>query len=226
MDRLKSFLNHGDGNGDGYGSGYGDGCGYGSGDGSGYGYGNGNGNGDGYGNGDGNGQGNGNGHGNGQGNGNGNGDGDIPRLNGEDVYHVDGIPTVLRSVVGNIAKGAIVKQDLSLFPCFVARAGDYWAHGTTAREALRDAQAKRNEDAPEEDRIEAFWEKFSRTDRYTGHQLLDAHRALTLSCEMGCAAFVKSKEIDLDATFTVDEFIDITKDAYEPDLMRQLKEWK
>ena len=120
----------------------------------------------------------------------------------------------------------MVNDDLTLSPCFIARVGDHWAHGETAREALRDAQAKHAEDSSDEERIEAFWKQFNRTDRYTGHQLLAAHRALTLSCEMGCAHFVKSQAIDLDASFAVDEFIDITKDAFATDLMRQLKAWK
>lgn len=81
-DRIKQFLNIGDGSG----SGFGFGSGSGSGDGDGYGYGFG-----------------------------------VKSINGNPIYVVDNIPTIITNVKGNIAKGFILHTDLSLTPCFIVK---------------------------------------------------------------------------------------------------------
>lgn len=40
---------------------------------------------------------------------------------GKNVYLIDGVPTIIESARGNIAKGHILQNDFSLTPCFVVK---------------------------------------------------------------------------------------------------------
>lgn len=64
--------------------------------------------------------GSGDGYGSGYGSGYGYGDG-IKRFNGETVYRIDGVNTLIRSVRGNTAHGAILNDDLTLTSCYIAK---------------------------------------------------------------------------------------------------------
>ena len=86
-DRIKQFLNIGDG--------------YGSGDGYGYG---------------------------------------VKSINGNPIYVVDNIPTIITNVKGNIAKGFILHTDLSLTPCFIVKKNNQFSHGNTLHEAFESLQ--------------------------------------------------------------------------------------
>ena len=250
-DRIKQFLSIGCGSGDGSGdgSGYGCGCGYGcgsgsgcgcgSGDGSGYGcgdgYGYGSGSGDGYGYGygygSGSGYGYGDGYGYGYGYGSGYGDGDgygygsgIKSINGNSIYVVDSIPTIITNVKGNIAKGFILQSDLSLTPCFIAKENNQFSHGNTLHEAFESLREKLYDDSTEEERILKFKEHFSDFSRkYSAKDLFIWHHVLTGSCKAGREAFCKDKGIDVDNDrFTVYEFIELTKNSYGGEIIRKL----
>ena len=121
----------------------------------GYGYGNGsgNGNGDGYGNGSGYGNGDGDGYGNG------NGDG-IQEFDGHELYDIDGVPTAITSIRGNIARGFILERNVIRKPCFIVKEQDKFAHGGTLRDAFTSLQEKLYDDSTEEERIAAFKSKF------------------------------------------------------------------
>lgn len=218
---------HGYGNGGGYGDGYGNGCGYGYGNGNGYGYGygygDGNGNGYGYGDGHGDGHGcgggNGCGYGDGYGNGNGHGHGYGlcgTSLNGKPIHCIDAVPTIIESVHGNIARGYVVGQDWSLKPCFVARVDNFFAHGDTAHDAVRDATNKALRNEPVERRIERFKAAYPDFDQpIAAKELFDWHNILTGSCLFGRQQFCKEHGIDIDNDqFTVREFVELTKNAY------------
>ena len=126
---------HGHGNGSGSGSGYDDGYGDGSGYGSGYGddsgYGNGCGNGSGYGNG-------------------------IASVEGIRIHMIDDTPTQLTYIRGNIAKGYMMREDLSFVPCYVVKQADTFAHGETLHAAMEALREKPFEDMPDEERCKAF----------------------------------------------------------------------
>ena len=220
LTKVAAFLSYGDG--DGYGDGYGYGSGYGSGDGDGDGYGYGSG----YGDGDGDGDGDGSGYGDGYGDGSGYGDGyGLKTINGEAVYEIDGVPTVLRHIRGEIAKGGIVKRDLSIEPCFVVKRGDLFAHGETLKTAMEALREKLFEDMSEEDRIRAFVEAHAWGREYPDTDFFDWHHRLTGSCEMGRRQFAAERGLDkLDGKRTVAEFIDLTRNAYGGDVIRRLEE--
>ena len=208
-DRIKQFLSIGSGSGSGYGSGYG----YGYGDGSGSGYGSG----DGYGSGSGSGDGDGSGSGSGSGYG-------IKSINGNSIYVVDNIPTIITNVKGNIAKGFILQSDLSLTPCFIAKENNQISHGNTLHEAFESLREKLYDDSTEEERILKFKEHFSDFSRkYSAKDLFIWHHVLTGSCKAGREAFCKDKGIDVDNDrFTVYEFIELTKNSYGGEIIRKL----
>ena len=224
-DKIKQFLNTGSGSG--YGSG--DGSGYGSGDGSGYGSGYGSGDGDGSGDGYGDGSGYGSGYGSGDGDGSGDGYGDgygsgVKSVNGNTIYIVDNIPTIITNVKGNIAKGFIFQSDLSLTPCFIVKGNNQFSHGSTLHEAFESLQEKLYDDSTEEERIDKFKENFSDfSKKYSAKELFVWHHILTGSCKAGRESFCRDKGIDVDNDkFTVYEFIELTRNSYGGEVIRKL----
>ena len=222
---IKQFLLTSYGFGSGEGSGYDDGYGDGSGDGDGYGYGYGSDDGSGYGFGSGEGSGydDGYGYGDSYGYGPGYGSG-IKSYNGHEVYIIDDMQTIIYSVHGNIARGATINSDLTLADCYIAKCGDYFAHGETAKQAMADAQSKVWQNKPIEERIGYVVEKYPDVDVLIEHSVLfSLHNFLTGSCLFGRQEFAKSHAIDpKHGSMTMREFINLTKGAYGGDNIRQL----
>ena len=182
----------------------------------------------GYGDGSGDGDGYGSGYGYGYGDGSGDGDGDgygVQLVNDERVYLIDGVQTVIRSIRGNIAKGAILRDDLTLTPCFIAKVDNSFAHGETLKQALAEAQEKAFDNMPLEARINAMLDEIKPGVKYLGRIFYKWHHILTGSCTMGRDQFVAQGGYDLDRdTFTVEEFIEITKNSYGRDAIKALAE--
>lgn len=201
MEGLTEFLraNYGDGSGsgNGYGSGNGSGFGYGLGDGSGYG--DGSGNGFGY------------GHG-------------IREFNGRVVNMIDNVPTIITAIFGNVARGYILRVDLTLQPCFVVKQDNCFAHGETLREAVNALREKLFEGMSEDERIEAFINEHDLGRKYPNQDLYDWHHRLTGSCDMGRREFAVGHGIDVEhGSMTVEEFIKLTENAYGGDTIKRLK---
>ena len=85
----------------------------------------------------------------------------IKSINGNSIYVVDNIPTIITNVKGNIAKGFILQSDLSLTPCFIAKENNQISHGNTLHEAFESLREKLYDDSTEEERILKFKEHFS-----------------------------------------------------------------
>lgn len=221
---IKTFLSTTsvfvDGNGYG-GGGSGGGCSYGDGSGAGFG----SGGGDGYSNGSGNCFGDGYGCGVGGCGGSYSGKG-VKELNGDNVYLIDCIQTIIKSVHGNIAQGFILKSDLTLQPCYIVKEQNYFAHGDTLHDAFTSLQEKLErlyDESTEEERIEAFVKKFPDYDMpYPNRDLFAYHNVLTGSCRMGRESFCKDKGINLDGSTTVRDFVFLTKDSYGSEIIRRL----
>ena len=231
---VKPGYGYGDGYGYGYGSGYGDGYGDGdgSGDGSGDGYGDGSGDGSGDGYGDGYGDGSGDGYGDGYGDGSGDGYGDgygdgsgdgVKNFCGNTVYYIDRVPTIIKAVHGNVARGRILGKDLTLKPCYIAKGNGYFAHGETLQDALDALEEKILDHLPVEEKIAQFLDKFQPFTFYDAKDFYHWHHTLTGSCEMGRKEFARDHEIDLENDMmTPERFMDLTKDAYGGSVIRQL----
>ena len=172
------------------------------------------GDGDGYGYGDGSGSGSGYGYGSG-----------VKTLNGEDVHRIDEVQTIIRSIKGNVAKGAILNSDLTLSPCFVVKQDNLFAHGKTLKEAMTALRDKLFEDMPEDERIAMFLRETEPDKKYPARYFYDWHHRLTGSCDMGRAAFARDHGIDVD-TYELDltEFFDLTRDAYGGDVIRKAEQ--
>ena len=136
-----------------------------------------------YGNGYGNGTGNGGGSIDGYGGGSDDGRG-IKSYNGHTVYTIDYTQTIIYSIFGNCAYGAILNCDLTTTPCYIAKVNGFFAHGKTLKEAYRDAKNKWCQNRPIEDRINEFVKVHPEVDT-PYNDLFTWHNILTGSCEMG-----------------------------------------
>ena len=227
MENVKDWLKdnygygygYGDGDGDGSGSVYGYGYGYSDGDGSGSVYGDGYG----YGYSDGYGSGRGSGDGSGDGSGSGRGSG-IKCFNGNDVYFIDGIPTIISHIKDGVAKGFILNKDFTKESCYIVKGNGYFAHGKTLKDARESLIEKFFESMDGEEVIEKFLDTFRNDEKYPGTEFFKWHHYLTGSCLMGRESFVKNRGLSLDDLYTVDEFIELCENDYGSDIIKQLKE--
>ena len=194
----------GDGSGSGYGSGFGSGFGSACGDGSGYGYASGYANASGYG-------------------GSYSGVFRIKSYVRNPVHYIDDIPTIIQSIRGNIAKCLILKPDLTTTPCFVVKVGNCFAHGSTIKEALTDAQRKHFLTIDEEERLFEFVKSHKWGLEYPDKDFYDWHNKLTVSCKMGRDMFAKEHGREkLDGKHTVEWFVELTKDAYGGEIIKRI----
>ena len=177
-----------------------------------------------YGSGSGSGYGSGDGSGDGSGSGYGYVKGGLSVLNGHDVYLIDNVPTIILSIHMALAKGFILNSDLTLSPCYVVKGDRMFAHGETPQAAQEALRKKMFENMNPDEAIEKFFETFKQGKRYSGHEFFEWHHYLTGSCEMGRTAFVRNRGIDLDKTYTVDEFIELTENDYGSEIIKNLKE--
>ena len=132
--------------------------------------------------------------------------------------------TIIYSVHGNIARGATINSDLTISDCYIAKCGDYLAHGETAKQAMADAQSKAWQNKPIEERIDLVVSKYPDVDVPIEHSaLFSLHNFLTGSCLFGRQEFAKAHYLDPEhGSMTMREFIHLTKDAYGGDNIRQL----
>lgn len=243
-EKIKKWLKvnidygFGEGDGSGYGGGYGNGYGYGSsysegdgyGDGSGYGSGYGYGNGYGYGEGDGTGYGSSNGTGYGSidsssyGYGDGYGYG-WKSINGNKIYRIDNVLTIITHLNKNIAKGKILNGDLTTEDCYVVKGHNEFSHGKTIKEAMQSLEEKIFDNMDTEETIEEFRKKFKDGRKYKGTTFFKWHHNLTGSCLMGRESFVKNNEIDLNKMYSVQEFIKLTENDFGGSVIRELKQY-
>ena len=138
---------------------------------------------------------------------------------------VDDTPTLIDQVRGTYAKGSILRGDLTLQPCFIARVGDCFAHGATMHEAQRAAEEKALEETPLEERIGKFVETFPDPDKAVPFaDLYKWHHILTGSCKMGRDEFVKARSLDTSKDYTPRYFITITATSYGSAQIKALAE--
>lgn len=165
--------------------------------------------------------------GSGDGYGDGSGDGyGIKSLNGESIRAIDGVLTIIRAVHGDFAKGAILRKDMSLVPCFVAKQNGKFAHGETLHKAREALLSKLFDDMPVEERVEAFVEAHDTEEPYPNSDFFEWHHRLTGSCEMGRREFALAHGIDVEhGSMTVAEFIGLTENDYGGGTIRKLRRY-
>ena len=140
------------------------------------------------------------------------------------MWAIDTVPTIIRSIHGNIAKGAILRGDLQLRPIYVAKCNGCFAHGESIAAALRDAEAKALQCEPIEARIERFVKCFPTLDTQVEGEILFAwHHILTGSCRAGREEFIRQQGLRLEETYSVGRFIELTNSAYGGEIVKQLE---
>ena len=138
------------------------------------------------------------GYGYGYGSGYGSGDG-VKMFNGDKVYMIDDMPTIIKSIRNNVVKGFILNKDFTLEETFVVKENNQFAHGKTLHEAFQSLQEKLYDDSTEEERLEAFKEHFyDFSAKYSAKELFTWHHVLTGSCKQGRESFCKQHGINLD----------------------------
>lgn len=178
----------------------------------------------GWGSGSGEGSGSGSSEGSGEGEGWGSGEG-VTQVDGKNVYWIDETPTLIHSIRGNVAHGAVLNGDLTLIPCYVVKQDNLFAHGETLREAMEALRDKLFEDMPEGERISAFLAETECGKKYPNQHFYEWHHRLTGSCDMGRKAFAQEHGIDVDnGTMTLEEFLELTKNSYGGDVIRLILE--
>ena len=102
---------------------------------------------------------------------------------------------------------------------------DVWAHGTTLHDAHTALQAKLLQSKPIAERIADFKAEFESGKKYPALEFFKWHHILTGSCEFGRKEFCRQHNIDLNNdTYTVEEFIELTKNAYYGgEIIKQIK---
>ena len=138
------------------------------------------------------------------------------------VTVIDSVQTIITSVKTNIAKGMILNADLTTTPCYVVKQDDKFAHGKTVREAREALLTKLFDDMPKEERIEEFAKSHKAGKAYPNRDFFEWHGRLTGSCAMGREAFARDNGIDLGGSMTVAEFVEVTKNAYGKETVREL----
>lgn len=149
----------------------------------------------------------------------------ILTFNGNIVDNVDMLPTIIIQVKNNFAKGYIIKDDLTLESCYIAKIGNFFAHGKTLKDAVSDVVKKQGKNMSIEERIKNFVKIFgSLNSEHTGKEYYDWHHFLTGSCQMGRDKFCKAHNIDLSKKYTVKYFLDITKNSYGSNVIKLVRE--
>ena len=182
-----------------------------------------------YGSGSGYGYGSGSGSGSGYGSGYGSGDGDgVESIGGHKVYQVDDTPTLIYGVHGDYAIGGILRSDLTVVACFIAKKGNFFAHGETLHEAFDAVNEKWSENRPLEERIADFNRKYpDRNVKVPASELFSWHHILTGSCMAGRKEFCREHGLDYEnGEYTVNEFIGLTRNAYGGEAIRELEQSK
>ena len=163
------------------------------------------------------------GGGGGDGDGYGSGGGGIKTINGLHTAIIDSILTAITNIRGNIVKGFIINDDLTLEPCYVVKQNNLFSHGKSIKSAMSGLMDKLFEDMSEEERIDMFWKEHNLEAEYPASDLYEWHYRLTGSCELGRQSFCKNHDIDINKDkFTVKQFIELCSNDYGSETIRKL----
>jgi hypothetical protein len=154
----------------------------------------------------------------------GDGSGDGYKINNDMIYNIDSIPTIIKHIKENVAKGFVVNDDLSFTKAFIVKGNGYFAHGASIKEAMQSLEDKIISNMDVDEIIEKFLEVTDRNKSYSAKYFFDWHGRLTGSCLQGRESFIKNKSIDLDSDMTLKEFVKVCKDDYGKEVILKLEE--
>ena len=112
---------------------------------------------------------------------------------------------------------------MTLKDCWIARRGNFFAHGDTLHEAVEAVEAKWRDNRPLDERIAEFARTHPSLDEPYG-DLFEWHHVLTGSCEFGRRQWCEDRGHEPTDAITVREFLTGTVDYYGGDVIRQVAE--
>ena len=131
-----------------------------------------------------------------------------------------GKKVIVRAYGAGVFYGTFVEKEGQTVVLKDARRVYYWSGASDCNEL-----AKWTKNRPLEERIADFCRLFPTSETTAKCSVFyDWHNILTGSCRMGRDQFVKEHGLDMDAEYTVEYFIKITRNAYGGDVIRQLEE--
>lgn len=108
--------------------------------------------------------------------------------------------------------------------CYLADYQGEIAHGDTLREAQEEAKRKYFSGLTFEENKKRFLQEFEKKQKLSGKDLYEWHGILTGSCKFGRDRFCEQHNIDLRKKYTLREFVEIVKDDFGGDKIKQLLE--
>jgi len=105
---------------------------------------------------------------------------------------------------------------------YVAKRDGFFAHGGTLKEATEQVEQKWLSSQTVEEKIEQFKKQFKKGVAYKASLFYDWHTRLTGSCKTGKDMWVSQNNVDLESAMTVDQFIELTKNAYGGEIIKRL----
>lgn len=145
----------------------------------------------------------------------------VKEFAGHKGYVIDSVLTLIYAVRGNVAKGAVLCKDLTLRDCWIARRGNFFAHGDTLHAAVEAVEAKWMENRPLDERIAEFMKTHPALDEEYG-DLFEWHHVLTGSCEFRRRQWCEEHGYKPTDSITLRTFLTKTVGAYGGDVIRQV----
>ena len=146
-------------------------------------------------------------------------------LYGRIVHYIDGIPCLPVSAHGDtMAVDVIDEQDWTLSRAYVARWQGEAAHGETVRKAVEAARNKYFARMGPGEKKRQLLDLFAEKGRLTVKELYAWHGRITGSCEFGRSRFQEEHGFKDDDTLSLEEFVELTRNAYGGDLIASLIE--
>ena len=143
-------------------------------------------------------------------------------FNKKPVYYVDNIPCIFLSVVNNVAKVLVIRDDFSTQKQYIAKSNDLFAHGETKEKAIQAVNDKFYASLSFTEKKDEFLKLFKKDEKYPNKLFFDWHHFLTGSCHSGRMMFVESRGIDLSAEMTTLDFLKLTKNEYNGQVIKDL----
>ena len=141
---------------------------------------------------------------------------------GKEVYYIDNIPCCFLAIKDNVAKVDIIKEDFTTEVQYIAKRGNLFAHGYTKQEAVQSAIDKHFASLSFQEKKIEFISKFKKNDVNKNKVYFEWHHILTGSCKSGRLNFIQSRGINLYDEMTVVEFLTITQNEYNGNIIKEI----
>jgi len=107
---------------------------------------------------------------------------------------------------------------------YIAKSGSLFAHGDTKEDAISSVNDKYFASLSFEQRKQEFIKLFKIDGVYPARHFFEWHHHLTGSCESGRLMFVQSHKIDLSGSMTTLQFLNLTKNEYNGEVIKDILE--